>query len=88
MTPEEKIQFNNMKIFIEDLKKSYSFPFSVQTAIVERINPILGTGQAIGSATTQSVAVASTPTNITVPAQPSGTIPLIYQGVVYNVLFK
>ncbi len=88
MTPQEKLEFEEMKKFIESLRASFSFPFNVQSAIVERINPIIGTGGGLGTANTQGISVPSTPVTITVPATPSGTIPLIYQGAIYNVLFQ
>lgn len=88
MTPQEKKEFDDMKRFIESMKSSFSLPFDVQSAITERINPIFGTGGGTGTATTQSVNVSSTPSSINVPSQPSGTIPLVYKGVTYNVLFQ
>lgn len=64
----------------------------VETAFLERLgltnlaSAIDGTGTT--TAGTQSVAVPSTPTNITVPAQPSGALTVTYKGTIYNLLYK
>lgn len=41
-----------------------------------------------GTASTQNISITSTPTSITVPAQPTGTIKVTIDGTVYELLYK
>jgi hypothetical protein len=53
---------------------------------ISKINIGAAIGNGLGSKTkTQSVAVASTPTNITVPAAYTGTVLLVIGGTTYEV---
>lgn len=67
---------------------SSTIPRNIETALAERLSNsfpvIIGTS----TASTQSVSVASTPTSITVPAQPTGTLTVTYKGITYNLLYK
>ncbi len=79
-------QIDELKAQVNLLTQSSTIPRDVQTAFAERLATISVTGTS--TALTQSVSVPSTPTNITVPAQPSGTLTVEYKGVVYNLLYK
>lgn len=79
----------NLKQKIDNLSHSSTIDRNIETALTERFGldfKIIGTGT--GSASTQSVSVPSTPTNITVPAQPSGTLTVTYKGTTYSLLYK
>lgn len=88
MTPDQLKMLQDTSFIVQALLNSGTFPIEVINAISARINFIQGTGSAAGSALTQNVVVSSTPTTIVVPAQPSGTIPVIYKGTTYNLLYK
>lgn len=82
-------ELNNLKQKIDNFSMSSSIDRNVETAFIERLglgNAVNGTGTT--TAGTQSVSVSSTPTNITVPAQPSGALTVTYKGVTYNLLYK
>ena len=87
---EQRIQ--NLERENELLKRSSTIPLGIDQALRDRFSldtitsAVTGTGT--GSASTQSVAVASTPTLITVPAQPTGTLKVKYNGVTYELLYK
>ena len=81
-------QIDELKQKIENLYRSSTIDRNVETALIERLGNTFPSATGIGSATTQSVSVPSTPTNITVPAQPSGTLTVTYKGTTYNLLYK
>lgn len=88
MTPEQQRQFEQMKIEIENLKRSSTIPRDIETALRER----LGIGVSIfgvstGSASTQAIGLTGNPQTITVPAQPSGVITVTFNGNTYNLLY-
>lgn len=70
------------------LRSSVAFPRDIEVAITERLGNTFPVAIGTGTATTQSVSVPSTPVNITVPAQPSGTVKLQINGTIYEVLYK
>jgi hypothetical protein len=98
MTQEElKNSIDELKSIIEDvqnkiqsLENSSTIGRDIETALRERlqISQYPTSTGITGSATTQSISIASTPTNITVPSQPSGTIPIVVNGTTYNLLYK
>lgn len=95
MTPDEinKLEtalddIEEIRNKIESLYSSSTIPRDVETAFKERLGGVITSTGTTGSATTQSVSVPSVPTNITVPAQPSGTIAIVVNGTTYNVLYK
>jgi hypothetical protein len=79
-------QIDNLQAQLDQLKRSNSIPREIETAFAERLGSMQASGT--GSATTQSVSVPSTPTNITVPAQPSGTLTVKVGSVTYNLLYQ
>lgn len=85
-------ELNNLKQKIDQLYRSSTIDRNVETALIERLgltnisSAVNGSGTT--TASTQSVSVASTPTNITVPAQPSGALTVTYKGTTYNLLYK
>lgn len=80
-------RISDLENIVSSLRNSASIPRDIQTALTTRLAFISSSGTT-GTANTQSVSVPSTPTNITVPAQPSGTIAITVKGTVYNVLYK
>lgn len=85
-------QLDAMRDVFNMLSQSSSFPRDVETAIRQRLfpsgaTPVSSTGVP-GAATTQNISINSTPATITVPAQPTGTVPLIVGGLTYNILYK
>lgn len=71
--------------YINLLKNSSTIPLEIDQALNGRLQGIKARGTV--SASTQSVSVPSTPTSITVPAQPSGALTVTYQGSIYNLLY-
>lgn len=72
------------------LLSSHTIPREVETAIRERLSfsSVVSSPGTTGSAATQVVNVPSVPVNITVPAQPSGTVAMTINNVTYNLLYK
>lgn len=80
-------RIGDLENIVFSLRNSASIPRDVQTAFTTRLAFPSSSGKT-GTANTQSVAVASTPTNITVPAQPSGTVAFTIKGTTYNLLYQ
>lgn len=79
-------QIDELKREIQQLKSSSTIPRDIQTAFEQRLGTLGATGT--GSASTQNIAITSTPQTITVVATPSGTLAVTYKGVTYNLLYK
>lgn len=73
---------------LDTLANSSTIDRNVETAFTERLGSTFLTTTGTGTATTQSVAVNTVPTTITVPAQPSGTLTVTFKGTTYNLLYK
>lgn len=92
MNPDLQKLYDELAILkkkIDNFSQSSTIDRNVETALTERLalsTKIIGTGTT--TASTQSVSVPSTPTNITVPAQPSGALTVTYKGTTYNLLYK
>lgn len=81
-------QLDAMQKQIDSLSNSSTIDRNVETAFIERLKSsffIAPTGT--GTAATQNKAINTTPTVITVPAQPSGTLTVTYNGTTYNLLY-
>ena len=91
MNPDLK-QLNDriekLEKLVGNLSRSSSIDRNVETAFTERLSNAFPNITGTGSASTQNVSVPSTPTSITVPAQPSGTLAIKYKGSTYNLLYK
>lgn len=92
-TEELKIEIENLKRSIEELSQKFdsltnynTIPFDVQEAFTLRLPVPNVTGTS--TADTQTIALTGNPQNITVPAQPSGTLTVISNGVTYQLLYK
>lgn len=92
-TEELKIEIEDLRRSIEELSKKFdsltnynTIPFDVQEAFAARlpVPSITGTG----TADTQTIALSGNPQNITVPAQPSGALTVIFNGITYELLYK
>lgn len=82
-------ELDTLKQKIDNFYRSSTIDRNVETAFVERLglgNGLSGTGTV--SAGTQSIHIAATPADITVPAQPSGALTVVYKGTTYNLLYK
>lgn len=85
-------RIEEIEMKIEKLYRSSTIDRNIETAFLERLG-LTNIGSAVNgagttTAGTQSVSVPSTPTNITVPAQPSGALTITYKGTTYNLLYK
>lgn len=92
-TEELKIEIENLKRSIEELSQKFNsltnyntIPFDVQEAFAARLPVPSVTGT--GTADTQTIALSGDAENIDVPAQPSGTLTVISNGVTYQLLYK
>jgi len=91
MNPDLKQLYDELETLkqkIDNFYRSSSIDRNVQTALVERLGDNFPTVIGTSTAPTQSVAVNSTPTNITVPAQPSGSLQITYKGTIYYLLYR
>jgi len=79
-------QINNLQAQLDLLKSSNTIPRDIETAFTERLPVLKATG--LDTATTQNIAISATPITIVVPAQPSGTLTVKFNGVIYNLLYK
>lgn len=78
---------DDLRTAFDMLSNSSTIPRDIENALRERLGLISGAG-GTGSYPTQSISIASTPTSISVPSQPTGTIAIIIGGTTYNVLYK
>lgn len=92
-TEELKIEIENLKRSIEELSQKFdsltnynTIPFDVQEAFTLRLPVISATGTS--TATTQTISLSGDAQDIVVPAQPSGTLTVISNGVTYQLLYK
>ncbi len=86
MQPDLQKQIDQLKIEIENLKRSFSIPREVETAFIERLgltNTLKSSG--IGSAG-NTIVISAFPFNL--PANPSGTVAVNVNGTIYNLLYK
>lgn len=91
MTPD--IQFLQKQILdlqkkLDNLGNSSALDRNVETAFAERLGNTFIAPTGTSTAATQNISVNTTPTTITVPAQPSGTLTVTYKGTTYNLLYK
>ena len=77
-----------LEALINTLVQTTNIPRDYETALTERLSNSFLNATALGTAATQNILINSTPTTITVPAQPTGTLSVIYKGVVYPLLYK
>jgi len=82
-------QIDALQKKLNNLYSSSTIDRNVETALTERLSSSFF-AQPTGTSTapTQSIGIAAVPTNITVPAQPSGTLTVTYNGTTYNLLYK
>lgn len=78
---------DELVLAISQLGQANMIPRDIETAFTQR----LGTDQALSS--TGTTGAAGTPVvyaafPVTVPANPSGTLPIVVKGITYNVLLK
>ena len=79
-------QIDELKMEIDRLKSSNSIPRDIQTAFDERLNlksKLEGTGTGSTGATPIYAAFP-----VTVPANPSGTLKVTFNGITYELLYK
>lgn len=79
-------QIDELKAQIQQLKSANTIPRDIETAFVERLN--FGDkleGQGTGSAGTTSVYNGFP---VTVPANPTGTLLVEFNGITYELLYK
>lgn len=81
-------ELDALKIKIEKLYRSSDIDRNVETALIERLSNTFPVVQGTSTASTQSVSVPATPTNITVPAQPSGTLQVTFKGTTYYLYYQ
>lgn len=86
MTPEQLQRLERLEQEIQAIKRSATIPRDIQTALEERLNFLNHIGT--GSATTQTIQLTGNPQDISVPAQPSGTLKVIHNGVIRELLYK
>ena len=91
MNPDLK-QLNDriekLEKLVGNLSHSSSIDRNVETAFTERLGNTFPKATGLGSASTQSITINTTPKTITVPAQPSGTVKVLINGVVVELLKK
>lgn len=80
-------QLNDLQKRLDSLASSTTIDRNVETAFVERLGNTFIAPTGTGTAATQNKAINTTPTTITVPAQPSGTLVVKYKGTTYNLLY-
>lgn len=80
-------RINDLQSILDSFRSSNSIPRDIETSLRERLAVMSAVGTT-GSASTQSVSVPSTPTNITVPAQPAGTVAVSIGNTTYNLLYQ
>jgi hypothetical protein len=88
MENELQKQIDELKREILQLKRSNTIPRDIEMSFSQRLKihqKLEGSG--LSTAPTQTLAVSSTPTNIIVPAQPSGSITVEFDGQIYNLLY-
>lgn len=78
---ELELKINELERKIADIESKMSY--SMSESLKDRI--FLPT---IGSYTTQSIYLSGGEQSISVPAQPSGTIPIEYKGTIYKLLYE
>lgn len=81
-------QIDDLQKKINQFSNSSTIERNVETAFTERLGATFLATTGTGTAPTQSVAVNTVPTTITVPAQPSGTLTVTFKGKTYNLLYK
>lgn len=81
-------QINDLQTILDGLSNSSTINRNIETAFTERLNGTFIAPTGTSTAPTQSISVPSVPTTITVPAQPSGTLTVVYKGITYNLLYK
>lgn len=77
-------QINILKAEIDSMKASYSFPKPVADAIRE----VLGAGVVVSGTTTAGATTVISAFPFNLPANPSGALTVVYNGVTYNLLYK
>lgn len=73
---------------LDNFYRSSSIERAVETAFIERLGNTFPFAGDTSTANTQSISVPSTPVNITVPAQPSGSLAFTFRGTTYYLLYK
>lgn len=84
MTPEEKAQFEEMKQFIENLKKSESIPRDVETAFLERLPVGLALSSKSASSENKTVNESGS-TTYSVLLPPDGFLQIRVNGTLYYI---
>lgn len=89
-------QINNLQNRIKELEnilnnkkiQQISFPLDDISKIIiqDKLNTVSTNGT--GSATTQNINLTGNAQTITVPAQPTGTLKLVVNGITYEILYK
>jgi hypothetical protein len=79
-------RIEKMEREIQNLKRSATIPRDVETAFSERLGSLGAKGT--GTATTQTIQLTGNAQDITVPAQPSGTLQVTFKNTTYNLLYK
>jgi hypothetical protein len=78
-------RLDNIESLLNSFKSANEIPLNIDNAFRSRLG--LNTG-GVSSASTQSIGLTGDPQTITVPAQPSGSIPIMKDGIVYYLLYK
>lgn len=79
-------RITDLETKLANFYRSASIERNVETALSERlaIPSVIGTDVA----NTQNINLTGAPETITVPAQPSGTLTVIFRGTKYNLLVQ
>lgn len=80
-------QIDDLQKKINQFSNSSTIDRNVETAFGERLTSTFMAPSGTGVAGTQNKAINTTPTVITVPAQPSGTLTVVFKGTTYNLLY-
>jgi hypothetical protein len=83
MNPDLEKRISDLEKTVNNLMSSSMFPLEVQNSILQRIGSLSATG--LGIAGTPSVETAFP---FAVPANPSGTLAVVYKGQTFNLLYK
>ena len=84
MTPQQiQEKLNDLQSQLDLLKSSSTIPRDVETAFIERLAGLSATAMGTAGNTVSNSAFP-----VVVPANPSGTLAVLYKGQVYNLLYK
>jgi phosphoribosylformylglycinamidine (FGAM) synthase-like amidotransferase family enzyme len=72
MTPQERQEFEEMKIFIQSLKNSATIPFDVDTAFTDRLNINALEAQTAKTPTSEDLSITVGLTTYTPLGSPNG----------------